>query len=81
MEPTDDVCLLNSAALSDGSDGGELLLGHRIDVTSPVLLDGATGTDDVIASVYSDAYELCGCIQEMMALHWITIDDINTDSM
>ena len=41
VEPKDDVCLPNSAALPDGSDGGVLLLGHRIDVTSPVQLDGA----------------------------------------
>ena len=78
VEPKDDVCLANSAALPDGSDGGVLLLVHRVDVTSPVLLDGAT----VIASVYSDTYKLCGCIQEMMTLHRVTIiDDINTDAM
>ena len=81
METTADVCLPNSAALPDGSGGGMVLSDHRMDVTSPVQLDGAAGTDDVITSVYSEAYKLCGSIQEMMALYGITMDDISTDAM
>ena len=80
-ETTADVCLPISAALPDDSDGGMVLSDHKMDLTSPVQLDDAAGTDDVITSVYFDAYKLCRSIQEMMALHGITMDDINTDAM
>ena len=80
-ETTADVCLPISATLPDDSDGGMVLSDHKMDLTSPVQLDDAAGTDDVITSVYFDDYKLCGSIQEMMALHGITMDDINTDAM
>ena len=76
-----------SAALPDDSDAGLVRSNHTamaVEMKSPAELDVPVVTpqsNDVSVSLYSDAYRLCGSIEEMMALHGITMDDVKTLAM
>ena len=96
VEPTTDAPLdlrtnvplqQRSTPLPDGSDVALVRSDHTamtVEMKSPADLEAPVVTprpDDVSVSLYSDAYRLWGSIEEMMALHGITMDDVKTLAM
>ena len=97
VEPTTDAPLdlrtkvtlqQRSTALPDDSDRPTTLVRSAntvaVDMKTPAQLDASVVTsqsNDVSVLLYSDAYRLCGSIEEMMALHGIKMDDVKTTAM
>ena len=96
VEPTTDAPLdlrtnvtlqQRSSALLDDSDAALVRSDHTamaVEMKSLAELDAPVAMPcphDVSVSLYSDAYRLCGSIEEMMALHGITMDDVKATAM